>query len=230
MSNGHYPDSLWNFGDNVTSTLQNPTHVYAATGAYTVSLTVSKPTGSVVLPGNSDTLTCANYITVYTSTPPNCAELVVNGGFENDGNWDIPAMTYSAIYTTTVAHSGNRSLRAGIVNPADNVYSYSSAWQTVTIPRNAESAVLRFWLYLAMTQTSGDSDYQRAFILDQLGNTMQTLVVQQSDARAWRPYEFELRDHAGETVRLYFDAVNNGNRGVTAMYVDDVSLQVCPAP
>jgi len=50
-----------------------------------------------------------------------------------------------------------------------------------------------------------------------------------SDARVWTPYEFELRDHAGKTVRLYFDAFNNGNRGVTAMYVDDVSLQVCPA-
>ena len=50
------------------------------------------------------------------------------------------------------------------------------------------------------------------------------------DALAWTPYEFELRDHAGQTVKLYFDAFNNGHWGVTAMYVDDVSLQVCPAP
>jgi PKD repeat protein len=229
-STGSYTYSLWDLGDSFTSTLENPTHVYTATGAYTVSLTISRQTGSLILPGDSDTLTRANYITVYTSTPTNCAEMVINGGFETDGNWDIPATAYPAIYTATLAHGGSRSLRAGIVNPADNVYSYSSAWQTVTIPRNAQSAVWRFWLYPTMTQTSGDSDYQRAFILDQLGNTMQTLVVQQSDARAWTPYEFELRDHAGETVRLYFDAFNNGNRGVTAMYVDDVSLQVCPAP
>lgn len=31
----------WNFGDGSTSTLQNPTHIYNATGSYTVSLTVA---------------------------------------------------------------------------------------------------------------------------------------------------------------------------------------------
>ncbi len=34
----------WNFGDQVTSTLQNPVHTYADTGTYAVSLTVSSPT------------------------------------------------------------------------------------------------------------------------------------------------------------------------------------------
>lgn len=35
------PDAwIWSFGDGVTSTVQHPTHVYAALGAYTVTLTV----------------------------------------------------------------------------------------------------------------------------------------------------------------------------------------------
>jgi PKD repeat protein/murein DD-endopeptidase MepM/ murein hydrolase activator NlpD len=34
---------LWEFGDGATSTLSNPTHVYAQNGAYTVTLTVSTP-------------------------------------------------------------------------------------------------------------------------------------------------------------------------------------------
>jgi PKD repeat protein len=37
---------LWNFGDGTTSTEQNPTHVYASAGYYTVSLTVSNSAGS----------------------------------------------------------------------------------------------------------------------------------------------------------------------------------------
>ena len=37
---------LWDFGDGTTSELQNPTHVYAAEGTYTVVLTVSNPLGS----------------------------------------------------------------------------------------------------------------------------------------------------------------------------------------
>jgi hypothetical protein len=52
-----------------------------------------------------------------------------------------------------------------------------------------------------------------------------------SDTRAWTPYEFNLQNYAGQTtIRLYFGVYNNGSGGVTVMYMDDVSLQVCPAP
>jgi PKD repeat protein len=47
----------WAFGDGGTSTLPNPTHVYATAGTYTVMLMVSGPEGS-------DTETKARYITV----------------------------------------------------------------------------------------------------------------------------------------------------------------------
>ncbi|WP_296620979.1 PKD domain-containing protein [Marivirga sp.] len=36
----------WNFGDGTTSTLQNPTHIYAEGGLYDVSLTITSPDGS----------------------------------------------------------------------------------------------------------------------------------------------------------------------------------------
>lgn len=37
---------LWDFGDGHTSTLQNPSHVYAAAGSYTVTLTATNGSGS----------------------------------------------------------------------------------------------------------------------------------------------------------------------------------------
>ncbi len=53
-----YPASWkWTFGDGSTSTVQNPTHKYAKTGKYTVSLTVKNVTGS-------NTKTISNYVTV----------------------------------------------------------------------------------------------------------------------------------------------------------------------
>jgi len=58
-STGDYTASLWDFGDEVTSTLESPTHTYAVGGFFTVTLTVSGP-------GGNDTLTRGNYITVYT--------------------------------------------------------------------------------------------------------------------------------------------------------------------
>jgi PKD repeat protein len=45
LSSGNVTSWLWNFGDDSTSTSQNPTHVYSA-GTYTVTLTVSGPAGS----------------------------------------------------------------------------------------------------------------------------------------------------------------------------------------
>lgn len=41
QSSGPVSSWLWQFGDNTTSSQQNPTHVYASAGTYTVTLTVS---------------------------------------------------------------------------------------------------------------------------------------------------------------------------------------------
>ncbi len=51
----------WDFGDGSTSTLQNPSHVYGATGLYTVQLIVTRA------PGCGDTITMPNVITVLPS-------------------------------------------------------------------------------------------------------------------------------------------------------------------
>jgi PKD repeat protein len=59
-STGNISSYSWNFGDGVTSNLQNPTHPYTNSGTYTVTLTVSFQGGSV----NSTTQT------IQIFTPP----------------------------------------------------------------------------------------------------------------------------------------------------------------
>jgi PKD repeat protein len=44
-STGSFTSSLWSFGDNITSTLQSPTHTFVSGGVYSVSLNVSGPGG-----------------------------------------------------------------------------------------------------------------------------------------------------------------------------------------
>jgi len=60
----------WNFGDGQTSTEQNPTHVYTAIGAYTVTLTVSRA-------GLSDTEQKNHFI--FVNTPPRPLRANING-------------------------------------------------------------------------------------------------------------------------------------------------------
>lgn len=57
LSTGTITTRSWSFGDGGVSTEQNPTHVYTATGNFTVSLTVSGP-------GGSNTLSVPNMISV----------------------------------------------------------------------------------------------------------------------------------------------------------------------
>jgi PKD repeat protein len=52
----------WDFGDGITSTLENPVHTYTTAGAYTVTLSVSGA-------GSADTLARASYIHASPSSP-----------------------------------------------------------------------------------------------------------------------------------------------------------------
>lgn len=65
----NFPNTwLWDFGDNTTSTLANPSHTYTSSGTYTVSLLVSNSFGS-------DSITFTNYINVNLGaalTPISC--------------------------------------------------------------------------------------------------------------------------------------------------------------
>jgi Zn-dependent metalloprotease len=51
---------LWNFGDGITSTEANPTHIYSVAGTYTITLTA---TGSGIC-GASDQLVLTNYLNI----------------------------------------------------------------------------------------------------------------------------------------------------------------------
>ena len=177
-----------------------------------------------------------------------CPDIIVNGGFETDAGWQLPLTPYPAVYDYAQAHSGLRSLRTGIAEPGANILSYSSAWQLVTVPDTTSQATLALWVYLARTSELASSmsnhplppplvwppvspladDAQYILILDEYGQLLETLFWAQSDDRQWQALAFDLRPYAGQTIRIHFGSFNNGLGPVTAMYVDDVSLLVCP--
>ena len=68
---------LWDFGDTQTSTAQSPSHTYAASNTYTVSLTATNAFGS-------NTHTATNYIHVLG--PGLCDTLTVNGNNDQTFN------------------------------------------------------------------------------------------------------------------------------------------------
>jgi len=113
----HAPTSWsWTFGDGGTSTQQNPTHAYAATGQYTVSLTATNAYGS-------DTETKVNYITVT----------------DNGGNTDCDTLMYTDSESVQVLNQADSDAfeldwidaDGEEVHPEMVTYGYDSNWMNV---------------------------------------------------------------------------------------------------
>jgi hypothetical protein len=180
-----------------------------------------------------------------TPLPGTCTEKFSNLSFENDDAWGIPITAYTAGYTTNQANTGSRSMRTGIEYASHNRYSYSDAYQRASIPLASNSATLEMQIYpmsmeftaltladrptatlLSSQALSGDVQY--VLILDGYGNWIDTLLWQRKNTQTWELYSFDLSRYAGDYVRVQFGTYNDGWGGVTAMFVDDASLQVCP--
>jgi gliding motility-associated-like protein len=68
--NGSFIKSwLWNFGDNTTSVLQNPTHLFAAPGSYNVTLTVANVNGCTSVYSQAVAISHAPVAAFVTSAP-----------------------------------------------------------------------------------------------------------------------------------------------------------------
>jgi hypothetical protein len=181
-----------------------------------------------------------------------CSNIILNGGFEETAVWELPATEYTANYSSATQHSGLRSMRTGILVSTDNRLAYSSARQTVEILPYVTSVKLTYWFYAAsydmaigaeapldelppmpraglpfdLHDASGDAQY--VLVLNPYDNTVrETLVWRLSNDRTWQPDIMSLLRYAGQTIKLQFGTYNDGLGGVSYMYVDDVSLEVC---
>ena len=178
-----------------------------------------------------------------------CTEAIVNGGFEANQTWELPATAHSAAYTTAAAHSGTQSVRTGYVNGAAGVYSYSSVRQLINIPATNTRATLRLWLYPVSGEASNQplpaipvdtvvdeaplaSDVQYVMVLNSHKELIETLYSARSNNQQWQSYEFDLSQYIGRSIYIHIGSYNDGVGGSTGMYVDDVSLELCddPAP
>jgi hypothetical protein len=137
-------------------------------------------------------------------------------------------------------------MRTGIDPPDFNIYSYSSARQEVTISSGADSAKLSMWVYPISGETNltlaapeltigepvdtqySTGDFQYILVLDKYNNLIETLDIDLSDSKNWTHKNFDLLDYRGwGPIKIHFGTYNNGYGGKTAMYVDDVTLEVC---
>jgi len=95
----------------------------------------------------------------------------------------------------------------------------------VTLPHNVSSATLTYWWYPA---SDDPNDRQYLLLLDSEGSILDSLLWTNANDRAWLSARADLTAYAGQTLTLRFGVYNDGTSGLTRLYLDDVSLQVCP--
>jgi photosystem II stability/assembly factor-like uncharacterized protein len=172
--------------------------------------------------------------------------VVVDGGFEGEGGWELPQTPQPAGYSSRVVYAGARSMRVG-VDDGPNAVAYSSARQVVAIPDDISQATLSATIYpvagvsattlqsqvypdnLALDgagpvyPAAGDAQY--LLLLDpDTGAILDVLFWTLSNAQAWQPLSFDLTGYAGRSLKLHFGVYNDGAGGRAGMYVDDVAL------
>ncbi|MEE9449931.1 MAG: FG-GAP-like repeat-containing protein, partial [Ignavibacteriaceae bacterium] len=134
-STGTITDWLWDFGDDSTSTEQNPTHTYFVADTFTVSLSVSGP-------GGSNTLIRENYIIV--TDPASIQELSddlptefkLYNNYPNPFNpttkikYQIPELSFVTLKVFDVLGSEVATL----VNEEKPAGSYEVEYNTIELP------------------------------------------------------------------------------------------------
>jgi hypothetical protein len=159
--------------------------------------------------------------------PVPCQELIVNGGFEERRGWVLPVTTFSARYRLQQPiYAGAASLQLGIPEMNRNRFSYSTAYQWITLPVNASKITLRAQVWRG---GPGPSERDMHYLWVTTVRDRDYVVFQSRvNPRAWEEVTYDLTPLKGQRVRLLFGVYNNGLRGKSEMYVDEVSIRACP--
>jgi len=131
----------WNFGDGGTSTLQNPTYEYSASGTYNVRLTVTDNKGATDYDEQSISITNSPPTSAFTFSPPNPATGVTVTFTDMSSDSDGSIASWSWIFgdkgISTVKNPTHQYLATGTytvtLTVTDNRGGTGSSTHTITV-------------------------------------------------------------------------------------------------
>ena len=184
-----------------------------------------------------------------------CTNTLLNSNFEGTNGWLIRTANYPSAYSTAYAYSASRSMQSGIplglANPFPYQFTTGEFFQPVIIPADAYYVRLRMALLPQSTQWYGPSpagpeasasegdtydpqalaatESQYAYLMDSTGIIERALLFRwyHWHSAYWLYREYDLINFRGQAIGVLFGAANDGWGGNTALYVDDVYLEVC---
>ena len=153
-----------------------------------------------------------------------CTNLLINSDMESNAGWVFGNSPVEAEYVTDRYRSPFRSALLGITT-GPNQHSYSSMQQLVNVPMGS---MLRLTAHVyPMSQPYDGDDAQELIIMNSTGQPLRRIWTSVGNANAWQTLEFDISEFMGMPIGIYFNVFNDGAGGVTAMYIDDVTLEIC---
>ena len=201
-----------------------------------------------------------------TATPVVCTNRLLDPGFESGSlgtgyengtqGWVFPITSYRAGLSTSKVYSGNWAARVGIDAPGDDRYSFSSLWQRMDVPADADQLNIGFYLSFfsneaphdvkvpAFLNTNGliyapltyGTHYVVLYDADSGAKIKDLILPTWSNDSNWKAYNFTFRsgdpfynldDLKYHNVKLVFGVYNDTGGGVSSMYVDQTTVTTC---
>jgi PKD repeat protein len=126
----------WNFGDGATSTAQNPSHTYSASGTYTATLTVtdgSSPAKTATSQVTTNVSAVGNPLAASAAASPTSGQVPLNVSFTGTATGGTPAYHYSWNF-------GDGSATSTAQNPTHSYATAGTYTATLTVTDSASPA------------------------------------------------------------------------------------------
>jgi subtilisin family serine protease len=157
-----------------------------------------------------------------TPTPVPGAELLLNRGFESgSANWTATA--------GVINNSTQQTPRTGSWYAWLNGYGVThtdTLFQQITVPANANSVTLSFWLKISSAETTTTTVFDRLRVqVRNSSNTVLTTLATFSNLNETTGYTlrtFDLTAFRGQTIRIYFLGTEDSSLA-TSFVIDDTS-------
>jgi len=171
--------------------------------------------------GNAGTSASIAFSVSNTTT---ATEQVTNGGFESGTTGWTSSSGVITSSSTYAAHGGTWKAWLDGYGSAHTDYVY----QTVTVPANATSATLSFWLRVDSDETTTTTAYDTLKVqVRNTSNSVLSTLATYSNLNKGTSYvqrSFDLSAYKGQTIRVYFEGVE-GSQVQTSFLLDDVSVK-----
>jgi len=240
-SDGSISSWNWDFGDASTSSQANPSHVYAAAGTYTVSLTVTDNQGATNVSSQQVTVTDPPVnqapVSSFTFTTTNLTADFTDSSTDSDGsvtnwNWNFGDGSNSAVQNPSNLYTVAGTYTVSLI-VTDNQGATSSSNQTVTVvdtaPNTGGYTVTvpnlddKDWAYFTINVPAGAASL---YVSTSGGSGSSVLYVKFGSQPAKRDYDCKDRTKNANDAQCNFNNPQAGTWHIGVRAKDDSTNNV----